>query len=106
MAIGTTPARLTRLQLVETAAITILGIIIGMIMGILVTFYFQVHGIYFAGAAELLGQFGISGRIYPRLSILSILTGPTMVFIITIISALYPALKVRQFKPVEALAHN
>jgi putative ABC transport system permease protein len=105
MAIGTTPARLTRLLMVESAAITMLGIIIGMVMGILVTFYFQTHGIYFAGASELLGQFGISGRIYPKLSILSTLAGPSMVFIITIISALYPALKVRQFKPVEALAH-
>lgn len=105
MAIGTTPARLTRLLLIESAAITALGILIGMILGILVTLYFQTHGIYFAGAAELLGQFGISGRIYPKLSLLSILTGPVMVFTITIVSALYPALKVRQFKPVEALAH-
>ena len=105
LAIGTTPPRLTRLVLMESAFITSIGILLGIILGIIITYYFQINGIYFAGAEELFGQFGISGRIYPKLSLLSIFTGPLAVFVITIMSALYPALKVRQFKPVEALAH-
>ena len=105
MAIGTAPNRLTRLLLLESASITVLGMITGIMAGILITFYFQTHGIYFSGMAELLSQFGISGKIYPRLSLLSIVTGPAAVFIITIFSALYPALKVKGFKPVEALKH-
>ena len=92
-------------MLMESAFITSIGILLGIILGIIITYYFQINGIYFAGAEELFGQFGISGRIYPKLSLLSIFTGPLAVFVITIMSALYPALKVRQFKPVEALAH-
>ncbi|MFO7965713.1 MAG: FtsX-like permease family protein [Desulfobacterales bacterium] len=105
MAIGTSPGRLMRLLLIESAAITVLGIVIGILLGILVTWYFQIHGLYFSGADEILSQFGISGRIYPKLSLLSIVTGPAMVFVITIFSALYPALKVRRLRVVEALAH-
>ena len=105
LAIGTTPRRLTRMVLMESTFITAIGILLGIIAGVIITYYFQINGLYFAGAEELLGQFGISGRIYPKLSLLSVFTGPLAVFVITILSALYPALKVRQFKPVEALAH-
>jgi len=63
------------------------------------------NGIDISGASELLNQFGISGKIYPKLSIVSALTGPGAVLLITIPAALYPALKVRKLAPVEAMAH-
>ena len=103
MAIGTTPRRLTKLLLIESMSITILGIVAGVVSGILVTYYFQVHGIDVSGSSELLGQFGISGRMYPKLSGPSILIGPGMVLIVTFLAALYPALKVRGLRPVEAM---
>jgi ABC-type lipoprotein release transport system permease subunit len=104
-AIGTTPGRLTKLLLIESLTVTLAGILIGIILGIAVTAYFQVYGIDFSGSSELLSQFGISGRMYPRLSMLSILIGPGLVLAITFLAALYPALKVRTLRPVEALAH-
>jgi len=104
MAIGTTPRRLTKLLLIESMSITIVGVVAGIVSGILVTYYFQVHGIDVSGSSELLGQFGISGRMYPKLSGPSILIGPGMVLIVTFLAALYPALKVRGLRPVEALS--
>jgi len=105
MAIGTTPRRLTKILLIESLSMTAMGIIAGIILGSLITLYFQAHGIDFAGSSELLSQFGISGRMYPRLSLLSAATGPTLVLIITSLAALYPALRIRKLRPVEALAH-
>jgi len=104
MAIGTTPRRLTKLLLIESMSITILGIVAGIVSGILVTYYFQVHGIDVSGSSDLLGQFGISGRMYPKLSGPSILIGPGMILIVTFLAALYPALKVRGLRPVEAMS--
>jgi ABC-type lipoprotein release transport system permease subunit len=104
-AIGTTPGRLTKLLLIESLAITIVGILAGIVLGIVVTYFFQVHGIEFAGSSEMLSQFGISGRMYPKLSWLSILIGPGLVLVITLMAALYPAIKVRALRPVEALTH-
>jgi len=103
MAIGTTPGRLTRLLLIESAAMTMIGIGIGIICGCLLTWYFQVHGINLGGASELMSQYGISGRMYPRLSLITALSGPGAVLIITVLTALYPAFKVRRLKPVEAM---
>ncbi len=104
-AIGTTPTRLTKLLLIESLTITLVGIVGGVILGIGITYYFQIHGIDFAGSSDLLSQFGISGRMYPKLTMLSILIGPGLVLAITFLAALYPALKVRGLRPVEALVH-
>jgi ABC-type antimicrobial peptide transport system permease subunit len=69
-----------------------------------VTWYFQVHGILISGATELLRQFGLPERLYPQLSLLSASIGAGIVLVITLLTALYPALKVRRLKPVEAMA--
>ncbi len=103
MAIGTTPGRLTKVLLIESMTMTLIGILAGIIVGSLITIFFQSHGIDFSGASELLSQFGITGRMYPRLSWLSAISGPLAVLMITFLAALYPALKVRRLQPVEAM---
>jgi ABC-type antimicrobial peptide transport system permease subunit len=103
MAIGTTPGRLTRLLLMESVGMTVLGVVAGIITGSLITWYFQVHGIHISGTTELMRQFGLPDRIFPRLSVLSVSIGAGIVLVITVLTALYPALKVRRLRPVEAM---
>jgi len=102
MAIGAKPGRLGRLVVMESLAMTILGVLSGMIMGALITWYFQVHG-FDLGAQELMAQYGIVGRIYPQLSWLSLLSGPAVVFIMTLLAALYPTRRLWKLRPVEAM---
>jgi len=106
LAIGTTPGRLSKLLLIESTTMTIVGIVIGIIAGSLITWYFQVHGIVISGASEVMEQFGMPERIYPQLSMLSASIGPGAVLVITFLTAFYPALKVRRLRPVEAMAGN
>lgn len=106
MAIGTTPGRLVRLMLVESAAMTLIGVGAGILAGAGITLYFQAHGIDVAGASEILKHYGITGRIYPRLSWLSTFIGPALVLAVTFPAALFPALKIRSLKPVEAMSFN
>jgi len=103
MALGTTPGRLTRLLLLESATLTLLGTALGIVAGSLVTWYFQVHGIVISGTSEMLQQYGLPERMYPQLSTLSIAVGAGLVLLITLVAALYPALKVRRLRPVEAM---
>ena len=106
MAVGTTPRRLTKILLIESINMTLVGIVAGIILGSLVTLYFQAHGIDFSASKELASKFGISSRIYPRLSFLSASAGPSLVFVITALAALYPAFKIRRLRPVDALTYN
>ena len=103
MSIGTKPSRLTKVLLIESMTMATLGIMGGIVLGSAITLYFQSHGIDLSGQSELLSQFGISGRIYPKLSLLSALSGPAAVLLITFGAALYPALKVQRLQPVEAM---
>jgi putative ABC transport system permease protein len=104
LALGITPWRLTKLILIESSSITVVGVVMGIIAGSLITWYFQVHGIIISGAAEVLRQYGLPERMFPQLSVLSVTIGPAVVLVITLLTALYPALKVRRLRPVEALA--
>ncbi|MBC2702996.1 FtsX-like permease family protein [Desulfobacula sp.] len=103
MAIGTTPSRITKLVMFESICMTIVGIVLGIIIGSLVTLYFQNKGIYIAGTQDILKQYGIPDRLYPRLSLISAAAGPLVVFVITFVSSVFPALKIRKLKPVEAM---
>ncbi|MEA1937625.1 MAG: FtsX-like permease family protein [Pseudomonadota bacterium] len=104
MALGARPGRICRLLLIESLIMTALGLIIGTALGILVTQYYVNVGISIPGVGEFIKEFGIPERMYPVLSIKSILIGPTMILAITMMSAIYPALKAFHIKPVDALA--
>ena len=103
MAMGTTPGRLTRLLLIESLTMTMVGILIGIVAGSLITWYFQVHGIIISGTSELMRQYGLPERMFPQLSVLSVSIGAGVVLVITFLTSLYPALKVRRLRPVEAM---
>jgi ABC-type lipoprotein release transport system permease subunit len=103
MALGTAAGRLTRLLLMESMVMVTIGTLIGAVLGGLLTGYFQSHGILMSGTEELLSQYGMPGRMYPKLSLLSVAIGMGSVLVITFLTALYPALKVRALRPVQAM---
>lgn len=104
MAIGTTPWRLVRVLTIESAFLTLGGILLGILLGGSVTAWTADVGIYFGqDAADYMKQFGLPPRIYPELSVYTALLGPLAVFTVTMIAALFPALRIRRMRPVEAL---
>jgi ABC-type lipoprotein release transport system permease subunit len=103
MAIGTTPLRLVKIILQESLAMTLLGLVIGIGIGVLITFVFAQIGIGFGDSGELLAQYGIAERLYPRLSLISVSAGPMIIAVVTFLTALIPALKIPRMRPVEAM---
>jgi len=103
MAIGTKPRRLVKIMLLESLAMTCVGLFAGMVLGIAVTLLFSHYGISMGESSELLAQYGIADRLYPQLSLLSIIIGPAIISVVTFITALVPALKIVHMRPVEAL---
>lgn len=103
MAIGTKPFRLVKIMLLESLAMTCVGLLTGMILGTAVTLLFSYYGIGMGESSELMAQYGIADRLYPRLSPLSIIIGPAIISVVTFITALIPALKIVHMRPVAAL---
>ena len=103
MSLGLTPGRLGRLVLLETSIMGILGLVFGAVLGGLFTYWFSVNGFAYPGMDEMAAKFNLPARFYPQVSTLSLLIGPAVVFVFTILAALYPALRLHKLHPVEAM---
>ena len=103
MALGLTPARLGRLVMLETAMMGLLGLVLGALLGGLVAAWFGTHGFTYPGLEEMSSMLNLPDRMYPRLTPVSLLIGPAVVFLFTLLSALYPAFRLRRLEPVEAM---
>jgi ABC-type lipoprotein release transport system permease subunit len=103
MALGLRPGRLGRLVLIETALMGLLGLLLGALLGMLFTYYFTVNGFSYPGMAEMAEEFNLPARFYPQLSAWKILAGPLVVFLFTLLAAIYPAARLHWLRPVEAM---
>jgi len=103
MSLGLTPGRLGRLVLLETAIMGVLGLLLGALLGGLLTYYFSINGFSYPGMEEMTAKFHLPSRFYPQISVPSLLIGPVVVFLFTILAAVYPALRLRHLHPVEAM---
>lgn len=103
LAIGTTPARLIRFVLTESMLMTLTGLAMGMAAGSAVTLYYSHHGIGLGEAGVMMSQYGISDRLYPRLSAVSLFAGPLLILATTFFTALIPALRIRKLNPAQAI---
>ncbi|MDD9303882.1 MAG: ABC transporter permease [Desulfobacter sp.] len=103
LAIGARPGRLTKMLLIESGFLTLWGILLGIAAGASLTLWAESHGISFGQAQDMLRQYGIPSLIRPKLSLGTALAGPFVVFIITMLTAVYPAIKVHKLNPVEAM---
>jgi ABC-type lipoprotein release transport system permease subunit len=103
MALGLTPGRLGRLVMLETTIMGLLGLVLGALIGALVVYYFSVHGFAYPGMEEMAAKFNLPARFYPRVSLLTVFSGPVIVLAFTILAALYPALRLHRLHPVAAM---
>lgn len=103
LALGATPLRIGTLVFAETALLALIGLGIGVGLGVVIAVYLSAHGITYPGLKEVMGQFGLPGMIYPKLSAKAILIGPAVILGFILVSALYPAFRIRKLQPVEAI---
>jgi len=103
MALGIKPLRLVRLIFIETSVMAGLGLAIGIFLGFLLTLYLSYAGFTYPGMEEMGQQFNLPSRIYPEISILSLMVGPAVVFVGCLFAAIYPASKLLILTPVTAM---
>ncbi|MDJ0812905.1 MAG: ABC transporter permease [Woeseiaceae bacterium] len=103
MSLGLTPGRLGRLVLLETAIMGFMGLVLGAILGGLVTWWLSFNGFAYPGMEEMASRFNLPARFYPEVTLISLLSGPVVVFLFTLLAALYPALRLHKLHPVEAM---
>ena len=100
-AIGMRGGRIMMLFLAESSMLAVGGVIMGLILGVLGTLYFNIHGFY-------IGNMGLSGMaiadtIYAKLTLNNLISLTIMSFVVTMLAGLYPAVMASRMQPVEAL---
>jgi ABC-type lipoprotein release transport system permease subunit len=103
LSLGLSPGRLARLVLLETFLMASLGLLLGVLIGWLVITWVGYTGFSYPGMEEMAGKFNLPDRFYPQASATSLLLGPGVVFLGTLIASLYPALRIHLLHPVQAM---
>lgn len=101
MAIGMTKPQVFKMIMYETVMLSMLGAPLGLFISWTFVSYFGTAGIDLGGAAY--GDLGFSNVVYPFLASKSYIDVTVMVLVMSILAAIYPALKALRLIPVEAI---
>ena len=100
-AIGMRGGRIMMLFLAESALLAVGGVIMGVVLGVLSNYLFNIHGFYI-GNMGLTG-FMVADTIFAKLTVNDAINLSIVTFIVTILAGLYPAIMASRMQPVEAL---
>ena len=100
-AVGMRGGRIMSLFLTESAFLAVGGVIMGVILGVLGTYLFNIKGSYIGGMG--LTGFMVTNTIFAKLTMANLVSLSIVTFIVTILAGLYPAIMASRMQPVEAL---
>ncbi|MEJ2426059.1 MAG: FtsX-like permease family protein, partial [Candidatus Thiodiazotropha sp.] len=103
LAVGMRPSSLGSMIWMELLLLTLLGLAVGLAVGSGITLAIGHYGLEMPGAEAIFAQWGLPGKLYPRLSLLSLSAGPGAMAICILIAGIFPYRRVRSLEPVTAM---
>ncbi|OGI08169.1 MAG: hypothetical protein A2Y40_08070 [Candidatus Margulisbacteria bacterium GWF2_35_9] len=106
-AIGTKPSQIFFMLVGEAIILGLIGIIIGGLIGSALAYHFHIHPLRIHVSADMMEQYKQYGMIdfsFPSaFNLIDILNMCALIFVMNILSVLYPIYKVNKYKPIEAI---
>lgn len=103
-AIGTRPLNMALIIFFEAAALSAISIIMGLVLGLGVVSFFSWYGIDYRGI-EFAGV-TVNELLYPELAVNQFTTYPLLIFIFSLVAAIYPALFAAKMTPARAMQRS
>jgi putative ABC transport system permease protein len=103
LSIGMPSGLIGRMLWLELILLAVLGNAAGIVIGAVPAYWLEVHGITFGGLEGLLAQWGLPGRLYPSLTLTSVLVGPLAIVLSVCIAGLVPFQRIRRLEPIAAM---
>ena len=105
-AVGTTPRQILTILLLESSMLGFLSVLIGGLIGGAFAYYFYLHPMVFSGMEEQFKQYGLAVSAIPAaFEPLTILRDMAVMFVLLLLSTLYPIIRVNRYQPIEAIHH-
>ena len=107
LSIGMPQKKLTYLVYIETMFITILGLVLGNVLGYAVNYYLILHPIVFGGELKQLYElYHFLPQLKSSLQFSIFYNVSLSILVISLISCLYPAYKVYKLEPLKGIRHT
>ena len=106
MALGTSPVQIFLLIVLETLILEFFGIILGLIGGYLVTYYYSIVGIGFPELEQAFSRSYMSTVTYTRVEFNHVVQSVITLVLMASFIGLYPAWKAGRTEPVKAIYHS
>lgn len=103
-AMGTRPFRIGVMVTLEAGVLAMFSIVIGVVMGLAVSYFFMWYGIDYTGI-EFAGVTFLE-PLKPVISLNQYYKYPAMLFLFTLLVGLYPAIYAALLNPVEAMRRS
>jgi putative ABC transport system permease protein len=103
MAVGMSKSRVFRMIMLETVFLTIIGGLVGMVLSAVLVAFFHQRGIDLSAFSKGLGAYGFDPKIYPFITMQLYINLSLMILSTGILSAVVPARKALQLRPVDAI---
>ena len=104
MSLGTRASRIVRVVLAESFWIGTLSVIVGGLLGGLLSWYFSQHGVSLGGGESLeMEGVTMSRVLHTRFSWADIAKAASFVYLMALVVGLYPASRITRLEPAEAL---
>jgi putative ABC transport system permease protein len=103
LAIGMRPGKLGVMIWLELTLLALLGLIIGMAIGSAITLAIGHYGMEMPGAEAIFSQWGLPGKLFPHISLVSVSAGPAVMALSIIVAGIFPYRRVRRLEPVSAM---
>lgn len=103
LAVGMQPARVGLMIWLELLFLALVGALVGIAIGDVVTLIAAHYGLSLPGSDAVFAKWGLPGRLFPRLSLVSMLAGPCVMGSCILLAGIFPFGHVRGLEPVSAM---
>jgi putative ABC transport system permease protein len=102
-ALGSGVNNISLMIFVEGLTLTLIGIILGVGLGCLLVYYFNIVGFQIPGSEEISVRLNLQSTVYPWVTLRSLFIGPSLLFLMSIFSLIYPSREPKRIEPSEVL---
>jgi len=104
LALGARPQRITGMVMLESFLLTLIGILVGTLLGTALVVWLGKVGLSFEAFSEVMEQFNMPvTRLYPEINVRNIISGPLIILVITNLFAWVPLWHIHKLQPVDAM---